>query len=130
MYLTDSVNTAIMWANKNHLVENNPRESCFVVFECRIDENELLPDIDELKIAAQYTKLEDIDEITALESLQICHAARISRDLVIGTDIVRYMELPNANYFEHPLLHVTKACVRVRTNIDCSEEFIWKQSGC
>ncbi|MCY9763253.1 hypothetical protein M5X06_21975 [Paenibacillus alvei] len=115
VYLTNDVTMAAYYGNKAQIISESAGAYLYL-FEVEIDEGELLPDLDELKVEATFrpelhNKAADFSVAYSINELA---SVRIDRDLSVDRDVVRYAKLPCTINFEDPMLEITKRCISSR----------------
>ncbi|WP_337021857.1 hypothetical protein [Pantoea anthophila] len=117
VYLTNNIGYAIYVANKEAIFR---REEFLSVFEVEVDENELLPDFDQLDYVCRI-KREDTQNFTYSDSLEKAQSCCVARSLYLMSDIRKQLVLPSNMNMKHQLRPLTREVIMLRKNGDHSK---------
>jgi hypothetical protein len=115
VYLSNLMSGAIDFGNRN-AIQN--RENYIYIFECLIDEKELLPDYDEINPSINPSiELKDPFEVQKFDppkSMEWFNSVTIARNLLLPEDVKRYKILPSTvNYIDNHR-DITVSAIRSR----------------
>jgi hypothetical protein len=112
VYLTDLIPEAVKYALNAEMIENSLEGMLMYIFEIDIDEKELIFDYDQMEIEKGWNVefSEYQEDYTGIYSLEKMHSVGVSRNLTLGSDVVRYCILPTLCNPNHELKKITRAC--------------------
>ena len=128
IYLTNNPAFAFFCGNRNSIMED---EDYFVVYEVEIDENVILPDIDEMKVKYYHQKNFKVpDNITAAETLKECESCRVDFDLPFEKFVKRKIKVCSTANISNEEFKITKNILQNRNKIETKkiiEELEWEE---
>lgn len=118
VYLTDLIPEAVKYALNAEMIENSLEGMLMYMFEIDIDEKELIFDYDQMEIEKGWNVefSEYQEDYTGIYSLEKMHSVGVSRNLNIGSDVVRYCILPTLCNVNHELIKISRVCSHYNYN--------------
>jgi hypothetical protein len=128
VYLTENLPLSIYYGAR--VISGNSPEGIFV-FEVDISEEELEVDYDEIEVMSIWPnvkkQIESISPFLVTHSLELLHSVRVRRDLKLGVDVKKYLQLPFGNNGIHKDDELNKAVrILLNTRENSTEEQINK----
>lgn len=117
IYLSDDLAIAMYYANKTSFIDN---DEYMYVFKCEINDNLLLPDLDEIKYTKEMFGHKITDEIknNAFEVLKLTNSTRVNFDIDLKENNVSYTIIPSTGYFINDSAEIYKQRIDIRQVID------------
>ncbi|SNY70962.1 hypothetical protein [Pantoea sp. GL120224-02] len=131
VYLTDNIGYAIYVANKEAIFR---KEQFLSVFQAEVNENELLPDFDELEYVYRVAR-KDAAHFTYADSLNKAQSCCIARSLNLSGDISKQLVLPSSINLSDPLRPLTRELIMLRKHgdhlraVEMLQGLVWNSFG-